>query len=168
MADLHTLVLRALGYRFLLDRLKAADEMNREDIRHRMAVGDRKGGVLPAVDDIDHSNLVVGSVTYARGAASARVTDPGALLHWVKQNRPGEVVEKVRDSYLKALLITARKEGQAVDQRTGEVIPGIEVTAGDPVLKVVPEKAPQADGAMLAALFADRAQLVRALIEAGE
>ncbi len=166
MTDLHARTLRALGIRLILDRVKAVDEENRQAIRGLMAVGDRKTASLPLqlVDD----NLVVGAVTYAKGSPTARVTDPGALLKWVRDNRPTEIVESVRGSYLAALLSTAKKYGEAVDERTGEVIPGIEVHTGDPVLKVVPEKTAEAESALVAALSADSGAGFRALLTDGQ
>lgn len=167
MTDLHTLTLRALGIRIIRDRIAEADETNRRAIREVMAVGDRKTASLPGGFAGTDDPLVVGAVTYAKGFTTARVTDPGALLHWVKQNRPGEIVESVRGSYLSAILTAAKKNGVAADEH-GEVIPGIEIFAGEPVVKVVPEKTPEADQAVVAALFTDKAQVLRSLITDGQ
>ena len=168
MTDLHALTLQALGIRVIRDRVAEADERNRQALREAMQVGDRKTAQLPrgfTPDTLDY--IPVGAVTYAKGITSARVVDPGALLHWVKQNRPGEIVESVRGSYLSAVLTAAKRAGLAVDEH-GEVIPGIEIFQGDPIVKVVPEKSPEADAAMVAALFTDSARVVRSLLTEGD
>ena len=68
----------------------------------------------------------VASLPLSGGEARARVTDPDALLAWMEANRPDEVVKTVRPDTVKALLAAANKDGHAVDDVTGEAIPGIE------------------------------------------
>jgi phage host-nuclease inhibitor protein Gam len=109
------LVLRALA-----DRVAAALTAAKTDTLAAMEVGER---LVVKVGDTP-----VGTVTVAHGRPSARITDPRALLAWVKANHPTEVVprEEVRAAFVTALLGRAKS--------SGEVIPGIDVSQGDPYL----------------------------------
>jgi hypothetical protein len=79
----------------------------------------------------------VATVTLAgAGKRSASVTSPGLLLAWAVENHPGEVVQAIRDSYLKKLLDTAKAEGRAIDPVTGELVPGITVSDANTYLSV--------------------------------
>jgi hypothetical protein len=109
------LVLRALA-----DRVAAALVAAKADTLAAMEVGER---LVVKVGD-----QPVGTVTLAHGRVAARITDPRALLAWVKANHPTEVVttQEVRSSFVTALLKRAKD--------SGEVIPGIDVSQGDPYL----------------------------------
>jgi hypothetical protein len=104
----------------LLDRVAGAMVVAKADTLGAMEVGERL--VVKIGDE------PIGTVTVAHGRVSARITNPRALVAWVKVNHPTEVVttEQVRSSFVAALLKRA-KDG-------GEVIPGVEVSEGDPYL----------------------------------
>lgn len=110
----------------LSERLREARVLLEKQARELMEPVDR---LVVRVDD-----EVVGAVTVVNGRRTARVVDAAALLAWVKDNRPTEVqtVESVRSSYVTAVLSAAKDLGVAVDSITGELVPGIEVTVGDP------------------------------------
>lgn len=76
----------------------------------------------------------VATVSMTEGSVRSRVTDADKLAAWVAEKHPTEVetVTRVRSGYLKALQDRAKRDGAAVDPDTGEVIPGLEVYAGDP------------------------------------
>lgn len=78
----------------------------------------------------------VANLNRAGGNTSARVTDEGKFLAWVLENRPGEVVQEVRDSYRKHLLEAMDKARALVDPETGEVVPGVEFVPGKDWLTV--------------------------------
>jgi len=109
------LVLRALA-----DRVAAALAAAKTDALAAMEVGER---LVVKVGDVP-----VGTVTVAHGRVAARITDPRVLLAWVKAEHPTEVVprEEIRSSFVAALLKRAKE--------CGEVIPGVEVSQGDPYL----------------------------------
>jgi hypothetical protein len=109
------LVLRALA-----DRVAAALVAAKTDTLAAMEVGER---LVVKVGDTP-----VGTVTVTHGRVAARITDPRALLAWVKANHPTEVVttQEVRSSFVVALLKRAKD--------SGEVVPGIDVSQGDPYL----------------------------------
>lgn len=94
----------------------------------------------------------IGAVQLKNGATSFKVSDPAALLAWVKANHPTEVhtVEQVRDTYITALIHQAKAVGAPVT-KDGEEIPGIERHDSDPNLEARPSPdAAQVIGAALA------------------
>jgi hypothetical protein len=78
----------------------------------------------------------VASLPLMGGEDVPKVTDPAALLAWVRANHPGEIVESVRESYVEAVLAAAKKAGRALDRETGDVIPGITFEPTTPFVKV--------------------------------
>ncbi len=84
-------------------------------------------------DDAD-----LGTVAVTAGRRGAKVTDERAFLAWVLERHPGEIVQVVRESFTRAVLDRATAAGDPVDPATGEVIPGVEIAAGDPYLTVRP------------------------------
>jgi hypothetical protein len=87
---------------------------------------------------LDDDGLNLGAVTLACGDPRAKVVDDRAFLAWVVDRYPGEVVQQVRDAFTKKLLDGATAAGEPVDALTGEVVPGVELVAGDPYLMVRP------------------------------
>lgn len=96
----------------------------------------------------------LGTVTLA-GTESRRVTvtDPAALLAWVRQRHPDWITEVIAPHRLDALKAYAKAAGDPVD-RGGEVIPGLAVTSAEPYLQVK-----LTDAGMQAAAYAVRAAL---------
>ena len=88
------------------------------------------------VTDDDGTDL--GAVSITAGRVSAKVTDPAAFQQWVADRHPSELVQQVRESFTKKVLDQAVTAGDPVDAATGEVIPGVEVVAGEPFLTVRP------------------------------
>lgn len=126
---------RLLVLRVLRDRIAAADKDARTIAGTDFDV--------PGVRDI---GLVggepIGSVQLIKGRTTPTVTDPDALLAWVRANHPDEVetTVRVRPSYVAALLGQAKDDGEAVDHATGEAIPGIDVRQSEPSLNVRPSE----------------------------
>lgn len=84
---------------------------------------------------------LLAKASMSSGRAKLVVTEPNKLLEWVKANHPTEVVEAVNPAYLKSVEARAKELGLgAVIDSTGEVIPGVEVQTGDPVVSVRREK----------------------------
>lgn len=126
---------RLILSRVVRDRLSEADKAIREQARTDFD--------MPGVRDIGViGDEQIGSVQLVKGRESWVVTDPAALLAWVKANAPDEVVttEAVRSSYVQALLARAKADGVAVDVFTGEQIPGIECRTSAPTLTVKPSE----------------------------
>lgn len=128
MNDTDILLIRAAALEFLLEKITRAKTENNAKLRKALTPGDRRMAHLA-------DGTVVGSVTLARPAVSASVTDPAAFLAWVMENRPDEVISAVRPSFQTAVLMAAKKAGVAVDPLTGEEIPGVSVADGTPSLR---------------------------------
>lgn len=128
MNDTDILLLRASALEFLLERITKAKAENNAQLRKALVPGDRRMAHLA-------DGTIVGTVTLTKAPKSAFVGDEEAFLAWVLENRPDEVVSKVRPSYQAAVLAQAKKAGVAVDPTTGEAIPGITVADGTPSLR---------------------------------
>ena len=78
----------------------------------------------------------LGYVSKTNGRTSAKVTDEPALIAWCRHAHPDEIIECVRPSFVERLKSDAKHYGAAVDTTTGEVVPGIDVVAGEPYITV--------------------------------
>jgi hypothetical protein len=132
MADPRTVAVRVAALKALYDRVKDAYNAARAEAADTLQPGDRLRATLA-----DGANI--GTVTVVEGRTTAKVTDPGALLKWVQVNAPSEVetVARVRDSYVGALLARCENvDGQAMHAKTGELLPGVRFTTGEPYARV--------------------------------
>lgn len=131
MSTLPEDALRAAVLKALLDEVDAVIKSGKTDLKAQMdsLEIDSLSAVLP-------DGTKVAKVSRAGGATSAKVTDPEKFLAWVAENRPGEVVSSVRESYQKALLDAIDKAGAVVDPESGEVVPGVEFVTGTAYLTV--------------------------------
>jgi hypothetical protein len=116
---------RQIVARLLADEVAALVADNRHDLESQMLPRESVIATLP-------DGTIIGQVGRSRPAKSAKVTDEAALLAWVEENRPDEVVvtRTVRSSFVDALKAQAKKHDHAFDVETGEVIPGIESVEG--------------------------------------
>lgn len=73
----------------------------------------------------------VGTVKRSKPRQSAAVVDPDALLEWVREHRPDELVESVSPAFVAWLVQSAKTHGAAV-LADGTVVPGVEPTVGAP------------------------------------
>lgn len=119
--------------------------------------GDSKAVALP-----DGTRL--GRISKASGKRTAHVEDEREFLEWVKTNHPSEIEENVRPAYRDRVLNSAKTHGEAVDETSGEIIPGVALRTGDPYLSYRGE--PDSD-ALIAAHWRE---LIPAalMLEAGE
>lgn len=86
------------------------------------------------VTDEDGTDL--GTITITPGRTTAHITDPDAFNQWVATRYPERVhqVPTIEAAWLDRTLHAAGKLGEPVDTETGEVIPGVTITTGDPYL----------------------------------
>lgn len=158
MTDTHILALRALALRLLAERVREADSANRAAAVAEMAVTERKPVELPDPTTLSGKRLV-GSLSIARGAVSAVLTDEQAFTAWMRANYPDEVVtvtrDQVRPGTQAAFLAHCKTAEAPVDSRTGEVIPGVEIRTGSPTPRVVPEKDDAAVALLIDAIRSD-------------
>lgn len=163
MTDIDVTALRLLAFGLLQDRIKAADAAARLDARQAMVVTQRQPVALP----VDEGQRLIGSVTLASGSTYAAVSNEAALLEWVRANHPDAIrtviTETIAPWLRDEILSLAKKRGVAVDER-GEVIPGVTVREGDPTVKVVRDKSPEAQAMLVEALFQNNAAGLRSLL----
>ncbi len=128
-------------------------------LRAQMIVGDREAGFT---DPADPEGTVIGTVRLDRGNTEARVTDPAALLAFVEDRFPGEIVttRSVRPAFLDRLLASVKAHDGWVDPETSEVIPvpGVKVSTNSP--KLQPNLADDAERLITEALAARRLALL--------
>lgn len=133
------MALRFALLKVLTDELKKAKAASDCEIRDGWRPGDRLTATLPG-------NADLGTVTLANGAKKAHLADEAAYEEWVRKVHP-EAIEtvpattRINPEFTDRLMAAARKLGVAVDAETGEQVPGIEVTQGDPypMVKLTPE-----------------------------
>lgn len=123
---------RVVAAKLVGDEIKNIEKAAKAELLEQMgALGVR----TLDVEGDDGVKLAV--VSKSAGRTTAKV-DESALLAWVKANRPDQIREVVEPAYIDALKKLAVEHGDAVDEATGEVIPGIEVDKGDPSVSTRP------------------------------
>ncbi|MBA9003698.1 hypothetical protein [Thermomonospora cellulosilytica] len=131
--SMHEDAARLAVLRELAARIRTARDAAAEGIRDGWEPGDRATAKLP-------DGTPVGSVTLAKGRAKADVTDEAAFLEWVARTHPEELetvtVTRVDPEFRERLISAARQLGAAVDPATGEEVPGVTVTVGEPYPQV--------------------------------
>lgn len=99
-----------------------------------------QAGAVEKIAAMDDAGAKLASVSLSSGRTRARVFDERALLEWVKRNHPGEVMETVRPSFLKALLDGAVTKADPDDDTAigpdGEVLPGVELSRSEGYVSV--------------------------------
>jgi hypothetical protein len=123
VSELHDAALRAGVYQFMETRAKELKDVARQELK-AMPFGDSIAGKT--------NDQVVCKASWVKGRQSVKVDDEQALLEWVKQNHPTEIVESVNAAYVK----TFKAVGGVVIDSTGEPVPGMKVAEGDPYITV--------------------------------
>lgn len=125
MVDLRRAAAQLAVIRELEKRVADAKTALRAEFLAELDPGDSKAAAL---DD----GTRLGKVSVTSGRKTPVVTSESALLEWVQQHRPDEVMESVRESFVTALKDSAKRHGQAVIESTGEIVPGIELHESSP------------------------------------
>ena len=126
----------------------------------KAAFDDTRGQLEPllAADEAIAAELPdgtrIGTVKRSKAKQSPTVTDAAAVLAWVKEHRPEELVESVNPAFVEYLKGQVRQHGAAVYEATGEIVPGVEMVNG------APSYLPQADPAMVPIIRAKFAELI--------
>jgi hypothetical protein len=101
----------------------------RRNLADSMETGDRV--------TIKTGDAVLGSATKAKGASSARVSDPTALLNWALVHHPDEVVVEKRLRPALTARLLAQSKAAGVPTLDGVLdVPGVTVTVGEPKLQL--------------------------------
>ena len=93
-------------------------------------------GATQAVPELPDGTKLATVSLAGGGGTSAYVDSDNELLAWVLKEHPDQVELVIRDGYRKALLDTAKKEGQPIDPSTGETVPGIAVKPSKPYVSI--------------------------------
>jgi hypothetical protein len=78
---------------------------------------------------------MLGKATMTTGRTKLVVTDERALVEWLKEHHPTELIVMPNSAYLKALESQARNVGAVIDDQ-GEIVPGLELVTGEPFVSV--------------------------------
>lgn len=80
---------------------------------------------------------VIAKASMAKGKAKMVTTSEAALLAWVQEHHPTELVVTVNPAFLKSLEARAKTEGLgAVIDSQGDVVPGLEIVTSNPTVSV--------------------------------
>lgn len=147
--DAKELTRLALTVQVVKARVLEADAAVRERLAGMLDPGERVPGRI--------ADTKIGAATRTDPKPAARITDSRAFREWVKANRPEEIVtvEAVNAAFEKAILKAVTEAGGLPVPETGEVVdvPGVQVVAGVPQLRVVPDEG--AETTIAAALVAE-------------
>lgn len=116
---------RMVFTKVIQDDVKAAFNDTRDRVEPLI---DADGGIAAELPD----GTRIGSVKRSKPRRTPQVTDPAALLAWVREHRPEELVERVSPAFESYLKDQCRTHGAAVYAATGEIVPGVEMVEGAP------------------------------------
>lgn len=107
------------------------DAVTEADTAHRAVV---KAALEQAAAELGVSSIAarvgdaeVAKISLVKSKPRAVVTNPTALLAWAEEHYPTAIIRTLNPAWEKALLAAATKAGVAVDESTGELIPGVEI-----------------------------------------
>jgi len=124
-----------------LNAIEGLVKSRKDTVRKDLAATLTDLGVTGAAAKLEGATILKATMTDPQAAAS--VTNPKALLKWVEENYPTEVevVPQIRASFqerlLQDLVQVDPDDGEAteaVDPRTGAIVPGVEFRKGSPYL----------------------------------
>ena len=113
---------RAGAFQYLETRAKQLKDTARTELR-ALPVGDTIAGKV--------GDQVLCKASWTKGRQSIVVTDEAALLAWVKEHHPTEIIESVNPAFLKTFTAV---DGQVIWQ--GEPVDFMEVRQGEPYISV--------------------------------
>ncbi len=135
MSEITDLAQAATVAKLVEDHIKGIGAVARQALAPAMTTAGASQTVVTAADGVK-----MATVSLVGGTAKASVTNPGALLAHVLEHYPTEIVQEVRESFLKVLLARADEIGEPIDL-DGRVIPGIEFVPKSQYPQVRPSKA---------------------------
>jgi hypothetical protein len=116
--------------KWLKDQIKAV-----EDEAKKVIAGELDGGERTTARTAD--GIELGRVSMVEGSKSMKIDNEEGFLMWVKQRYPTEIVETVRESFVKVCAEKAKKLG-GVPDANGEMCPHVSVvqSASYPLTKL--------------------------------
>lgn len=124
MSNLHDAALRAGVFQVVEREAKAAKDAARAELMTTLPFGDSVAGRV--------GDKILAKASWSKGSKKIVVTDEQALLAWVKECHPTEIVESVNPAYVKSLKAV---DGVVIDA-DGLPVDGMAVKVGDPSLSV--------------------------------
>jgi hypothetical protein len=124
---------RAVFAKIIADEVRAVAEAVKAEVKNRLVPGEHVTATLA-------DGTRIGKVTLTEVPRTADIVDERALIDWLLEHRPDEVVPQVRPSFLEHLRRQVKEHGHAFDETTGEVIPGIELGEGTPGFRPAPSE----------------------------
>lgn len=121
---------RAVVGKVVAEQLAAGNKAVRNTVEPLMEPGEKMKATLPG-------GMPIGTVQRTETSKVVRVYHD-ELLAWVKANRPDQIIEQVSETYVHHLQEICRKRGVAVDETTGEIIPGVELREGSSSFRITP------------------------------
>lgn len=121
---------RAVVFQVLEQAAKARKDEAKSELS-QLQPGDTVGG--------HWDGQLLGKATMTAGRTRLVVTDEAALLEWLQDRHPTEIVLSANPAYLRLLESTARGVGAVIDNQ-GELVPGVELVHGEPYVSVRKEK----------------------------
>ena len=128
MGDLHEVALRAGVFQVVEREAKAAKDAARAELTALLPFGDAVAGRI--------GDEVLCKASWSKGSQKIVVVDEQALLAWVKECHPTEIVESVNAAYVKSLKAV---DGVVIDA-DGLPVDGMAIKVGDPSLSMRSEK----------------------------
>lgn len=121
---------RAVVGKVIAEEVAQGNKGLRELVEPLMDPGEMTNATLP-------DGTPIGTVRRKKPAKSVSV-NPTELLAWVRKNRPDQIEERVAPAYAAYLAAMCKRLGDAVDETTGEIIPGVELREGSSAYLVEP------------------------------
>lgn len=130
--DLRETAARLALARVVGDRVREYIATARDAVEPQLEPGEKIKAVMP-------DGTVIGNVQ--RTELSQRVkVNLHQLAPWVEKNRPDQIAHTIQDAYLTYLMKLCKEHGHAFDEKTGEIIPGIELVEGESSFRVTPNE----------------------------
>lgn len=114
---------RQVVAKIVADDVKKFIGQVRDELEPQLEADEGVAAILP-------DGTRIGTTKRSKPSTSAVVTDDAALLAWVKEHRPDEIVESVSPAFLAHLKESCKRHGDAIYEATGEIVPGIELLTG--------------------------------------
>lgn len=125
-------VLTAVVCRIIGDRAKAGAGMARTALLDNIRTGETAAAFAP------DGETLLGKGTIAKGSVRVSVTSPGALVAWVAENYPTEIVQAIAPAFEAKILAASKTAGEPCGPGGELDVPGIEVTTGPPSPRITP------------------------------
>lgn len=128
VTDLHALALKAGVFQVVEREAKAVKDAARAELMEALPFGDAVAGRC--------GDELLCKAAWSKASQKIVVADERALVAWVKEHHPTEIVESVNTAYVKSL----KQVGGVVIDADGLPVDGMEVQTGSPYLSVRSEK----------------------------